>query len=127
MRQGAAFLLVLSMAACSKPPSAAAVCEKLVAAGVATNCKQGELGEGLVSAASDRAVFDLPSVPGETGQVVCFDKSADYDATVKAFDAMAALAGRHRYGSPSARVFVQLNSQAPAETGTKAEAVVEGL
>src|SRR5690242_20943437 len=34
-------LLLLFVAACSKPPTAADVCSKLVAAGVGSNCKPG--------------------------------------------------------------------------------------
>lgn len=72
-------------------------------------------------------MFDLPSVPGKTGQVLRFAKSSDYEATVKAFDAAAVLAGRHRYGSSKALIFVQLNSEASSDVGAKAEGIVNAL
>jgi hypothetical protein len=37
------------------------------------------------------------------------------------------IAGSHRYGNPSARIFVQLNSGAPLEVGTKTSAIVADL
>jgi hypothetical protein len=37
------------------------------------------------------------------------------------------LAGRHRYGSSAALIFVQLNSATPSDVGGKAEAVVDAL
>jgi hypothetical protein len=121
-------MLSVFLLACQRErPQAKSVCDKLVAAGVATNCKDGGPADGLMAAAAERYVFDLPSVPDETGQVARFDKASDYDATVKAFDAMAALAGRHRYGSERALIFVQLNSKASAEIGAKAAAVVSSL
>lgn len=119
--------LVLLLVGCSKPQIPASdVCTKLVAAGVASNCKTEPPG-GLGAAASEHVVFDLPSVPGKTGQVLRFDKASDYEATSKAFDAAAVLAGRHRYGSASALIYVQLHSGAPADVGAKAAAVVAGL
>jgi hypothetical protein len=113
---------------CRARPSAMTVCSKLTAAGVAAGCRTGgSKPDGLAAAASEYVVFDLPSVPGQTGQVLRFGKSDDYDATVKAFDAMAAFAGRHRYGSGSALIFVQLNSAASSEVGAKTEAIVNAL
>ncbi|HEY4158501.1 MAG TPA: hypothetical protein VGM29_10400 [Polyangiaceae bacterium] len=114
--------------ACGKAkPTAQTVCAQLATSGVAANCKDGGPAGGLGSAASEYVVFDLPSVPGETGQVLRFEKPSDYAATVKAFDAAAVLAGRHRYGSESALIFVQLNSKASSDVGAKADAIVKGL
>jgi len=59
--------------------------------------------------------------------VLRFAKESDYTATVKAFDAMAVLAGRHRYGSEGALIFVQMNSATPSEVGAKAEQLVKAL
>lgn len=109
---------------CGKKPTAMAVCEKLVVAGVAANCEAKPPG-GLGAAALEHVVFDIPG--GKTGQVMTFDKASDYTATTKAYDAAAVLAGRHRYGSESALTFVQLNSETPAELGTNAKTVVEAL
>jgi hypothetical protein len=77
--------------------------------------------------ASDYVVFDLPSVPGKTGQVLQFRNTSDYTEAVQDFETAAALTGPHRYGSAKARIYVQLNSGAPADAGTKAAAVVAGL
>ena len=123
----ALFCFALVAVGCHAKPSAMSVCTTLVSSGVAANCKDGGPANGMGAAASEYVVFDLPSVPGETGQVLRFDKSSDFDATTKAFDAMAALAGRHRYGSSGALIFVQLNSGASTEVGKKAEDVVNKL
>jgi hypothetical protein len=117
-------VLVCLLVACAAKPSAMSVCTKLGAAGVATECKS-ESPSGLGAAARERVVFNIPG--GATGQVLAFDKSSDYDATVKAFDAAATLAGRHRYGSASALVFVQLNAETAQSLGTNAKLVVEEL
>lgn len=120
-------VLVSGLGGCKAArPTALEVCAKLVESGVAGGCK-AEAPGGINVAAAEKAVFDLPSVPGETGQVLRFEKSSDYEATTKAYDAMAVLAGRHRYGSEKALIFVQLNSQASSEIGAKADAVVKGL
>lgn len=119
-------LLGIVIVGCSAKPSAVEVCGKLEAAGVARGCRADAPG-GIGAAARDRAVFDLPSPAGATGQVLTFGKASDYTATVQAFDAAAVLAGRHRYGSESARVFVQMNAEASEELGAKARAVVSGL
>jgi hypothetical protein len=116
----------LLLAACKGKPTALAVCEKISAVGAGANCRADKPG-GLGSAAKEKAVFDVPGVKDATGQVLNFDKASDYSATVKAFDAMAALAGRFRYGSESALIFVQMNSETPPEVGAKAEKVVSDL
>lgn len=110
-----------------KAPPAMDVCAKLQAAGVASNCKLEPSTGLLTAAAKERATFDLSAPAGKTGQAMTFDKAADYEATVKAFDGAAVLAGRHRYGSASALVLVQLNSEASQETGDKARGVVDSL
>lgn len=118
------FAFALLAFGCAKKPTAKAVCEKLVTAGVATACWTEPPG-GLGAGALEHVVFDIPG--GKTGQVLTFDKASDYTATVAAFDAAAVLAGRHRYGSESALTFVQLNSETPAELGTNAKTVVDAL
>lgn len=122
-----ALLVLIALTGCSKPGvTAMQVCQKLEAEGVAANCKEGKPA-GLGAAAAEQAVFDLPSVQGKTGQVLRFEKAEFLESTEKAFGAMAALAGRHQYASKKALVFVQLNSEAPAEIGAKAKTVVDGL
>jgi hypothetical protein len=119
-------VVALVLTGCAKKPSAGDVCSKLEAAQVATGCK-ADAPAGLGAAAKERVVFDLPSVPGKTGQVLTFDTTENFDATVKAFDAAAVLAGRHRYNNPKKLVFVQLNSETPDATGLAAKAIVDGL
>lgn len=117
--------LVLGMG-CSKKPDALTVCQQLEAGGVATNCRKGTP-EGLGIAAIEKAEFDLPSVPAKGGMVLRFEDDEKYDKTVSAFSGAAVLAGPHRYGSRTTRIFVQMNSGAPAEVGAKAKAVVDAL
>jgi len=114
--------------ACNKDtgPSAMQVCKKIVKAGVGENCK-AKKPHGLGSAATDAVWFDLKSVPGKTGQVLKFRKAADLEATEKAFDAAAILAGPHRYSSKPALIFVQMNVGASKEDGAKAEELLNKL
>ena len=118
--------LAASTAGCATPPTASEVCKKLESAGVAKGCKQ-TVPSAMNARAKEEYVFDLIAPKGKTGHVLGFEKTDDYDATVKAYEAMAILAGSHRYGSAKARIFVQLNSEASLDTGKKAKAVVDGL
>jgi hypothetical protein len=102
---------IIVLSACSSKPTAASVCTKLEAAGVAKNCRP-EVPKVINARASEEAVFDLPAPAGKTGHVLAFAKAEDYAATVKAYEAAALLAGSHRYGSEKALIFVQLNSDA---------------
>ena len=127
MRRIMLILVSLTAAvACGKQPTGLEVCHKLEAAGVAAGCKT-EQASGLGAAAAEKAAFDLPSVPGKTGQVLRFEKDEQYEATVNAFSGAAVLAGPHRYGSPKTRIFVQLNDKASGEVGARAKAVVDAL
>ena len=118
--------LSLAVLSCSKSPTPGDVCQQLVAAGVAANCKPATP-NGLGARAREEVAFDLPSVPGHGGGVYVFDKAEDYAATVKAFEGAATLAGPWRFGNEKARIFVQLNEGAKPDVGAKARAVVEGL
>jgi hypothetical protein len=111
---------------CSKGPSAMDVCKQIEATGVGSNCRADTPG-GLGMAAKESALFDLPSVPERTGQVLKFDDDDKLAKTIVAFQAMAMLAGPHRYGSKKARVFVQMNNQVSVEDGAKVRGVVEAL
>ena len=115
------------VAACgSSKPTAMAVCKKLEAEGVASNCREDKPG-GLGAAAVERAQFDLPSVPGEGGAIMRFDREEFYSSTEDAFGKAAMLAGPHRYGSKKALIFVQMNEGASLDVGKKTKAVVEAL
>lgn len=122
-------LLVASLllaAGCAKTPSAADVCAKLVADGIASNCKEAK--PVMISArAKTRVDFDLVHNAGKGGSVLDFAAADDYDATEKAYAAAAMLAGPHRYGNAKARVFVQMASEASLDDGKKAKAVVDAL
>lgn len=125
----ATMLLMLMLAptvGCASPPTAAEVCRKLENAGVAKGCKQN-VPSAMNARAKEEYVFDLVVPKGKTGHVLSFEKGDDYDATVKAYEAMAILAGSHRYGSSKTRIFVQLNSEASLDIGKKAKAVVDEL
>lgn len=127
MKAPAFLLFALLASACSKTtPSTATVCGKLVAAGVAANCHP-QTPKVINALAREQTEFDLPSVPGHGGAVLGFDKDSDYDGTVKAYEAAAALAGPYRFGNATARVFVQMNDGASPDIGEKARAVVAGL
>ena len=119
-------MLPLFSLACSKPPTAKDVADKLTAAGVLANCKQ-EPPKGLNARASEYWNCELPSVPGKGAGVMIFADDDSYQATVKAFEAAALLAGSHRYGNAKARVFVQMNQDASLDVGNKAKAVVESF
>jgi hypothetical protein len=55
------------------------------------------------------------------------EKDEDYQATVKVYEALAVVAGSHRYGNPSKRIFVQLNEALPIDIGKKAKAIVDSF
>jgi hypothetical protein len=121
-----AALMLVTVTGCSKRPSAADVCKKLEASGVAASCRT-DSPNGLGAAASEKVSFDLPSVPGKTGAVFGFASADSYKSTTGAFEGAAMLAGPHRYGSEKALIFVQMNSGATPDVGGKAKAVVEAL
>lgn len=106
--------------------SAAGVCQMIVGLGVGANCTEDEPG-GLGIGADENYQFELPSVPGESGQVMVFSDSKIYDKTVAAYDDVASIAGPHRYGSSNALVFVQINEGLSAAEGQKVEQLVSGL
>jgi hypothetical protein len=119
-------ILLFGLVGCTSKPSAADVCKRLEAAGVAKGCRE-EKPEVMTARAKVKYGFDLPSVPGKTGQVLTFADAEAYTATVQDFEKVAPLAGPHRFGSEKALVFVQLNSGASLETGKTARGIVEGL
>jgi hypothetical protein len=118
--------LCVLLAACSKGPTAADVCKKLETDGIAKGCKQDKP-QAISGRAKEKYAFDLPSVAGKTGQVLSFERDDDFQATEKAFREVGMLAGTHRYGNAKARIFVQLNSDASLEVGTKTKAIVDAL
>lgn len=128
MRALTTIMLVLFLTACSKakPPTAKEAADKLAAAGILTNCKQA-VPRALTARASEYWGCDLPSVPGKGASVLAFADDEAYEATVKAFEAAAMLAGAHRYGNAKVRIFVQMNEGASLETGQKTKAIVEAL
>lgn len=121
-----ALLLSIVLCGCAAKPSASDVCGKLVAAGIAANCKQGSP-KMFTARAKTVFDFDLVSVKGKGGAVLDFERSDDFDATVKAFEGAAMLAGPHRYGSSKALIFVQMNDGASPAVGAKTKGVVDAL
>lgn len=124
-------LLCLTIASCGvvscgNAMSAKDACEKLTKAGFGSNCTKDEPG-GVGAAAWENYAFDLTEPKGESCQVLSFKKREDYDATVKAFDAAAALAGPHRYGNPGKLIFVQCNEKMPRDKGAELEKTVSAL
>jgi hypothetical protein len=122
----AVVLSLLALSGCKRDVSAMGVCKQLEAEKLASACVAGTPG-GLGSAAREKVDFDLPSVPGQKGQVMLFEKDEYYRNTTEAYAKMSTLVGRHQYGNPKARVFVQLNSKASNETGDATRAVVDKL
>lgn len=123
---------VVATTATEKPSAASAenaaqrVCVQIEKAGVGTNCVRGEA-TGLQLAATAVYDFDLPSVPGEGGAVMAFDDAALYRKTVQSYEAAAALAGPHRYGSEPALIFVQINEGLSSSDGRKVQQIVESF
>lgn len=124
-----AFVLVagvVALSGCSKKPSAEEVCKKVVESGVGANCRSSQPG-GLGAAAAEKFEFDLPSVPGKTGQILRFENEEKYTGAATSFAGAAALAGPHQYGSKKALIFVQANNGLTAPDGAKLKAVVDAL
>jgi len=121
-----AITFALSAVGCSSKPTAASVCEKIQAAGVGNNCREDKP-MGLGASASEKASFDLPSVPGQGGQVLRFTNEEAYTMTENVFAGAAILAGPHRYGSRKALVFVQMNDELDVDKGQAVKAIVDGL
>lgn len=107
-------------------PTAMQVCLKLIDAGVARGCAPGKPG-GLGGGAVEQVVFDLPSVPGKTAQILRYDRDDAFEQADKAFLAAVLFVGPHRYGNAKARIFLQMNEGASMEVGQKAKAVIDGL
>ncbi|MDH6284930.1 hypothetical protein [Prescottella agglutinans] len=102
------------------------MCAKIEKSGVGANCSQDEPG-GLGIGATENYAFDLPSVPGRSGQVMVFDDPKIYKKTVDAYAEMSGLAGPHRYGNERALVFVQINEGLSAQDGKTVKSIVDGL
>lgn len=123
----AALVLLPFMFACGgSGPTAADVCKKVEASGIAKGCREDKPG-GLGAASDSTWVADLVEVPGKTVQVMHFPNADTYAATVKSFEGAAVLAGPHRYGNEKGRIFVQANSGLSLEGGKKLKGVVDAL
>jgi hypothetical protein len=110
---------------CAAKPTASTVCKKIEAAGIGSGCSQVKP-EVINARAKTKFDFDLVRVPGEKGAVLDFTSDDDYLATVNAYATAAMLAGPHRYGNASTRIFVQLNTGASLEEGNLVKAIVDG-
>lgn len=107
-------------------PSAKDICAKIEKRGLGVRCVKETPG-GIGSAAIAKYGFELAATtsPDARGQVLQFRSVADYDATVKAFDSAAVLAGPHRYGNREALIFVQVNKA--FDQGSGMESLIEAL
>lgn len=150
MRRAGLFALLLAVVGCDKPkdqdskqaeearseqatakkektpPDLASACKKLADAVKGSNCQKGSPA-GIGAAAWERYDFDLVEPKGEKCQVLSFRKVEDLDATVKAFDGAAALAGPHRYANRDALLFVQCNEGMPRDLAGPLTAALEKL
>lgn len=115
--------LAMVVAGCgSSRPTALQVCGELSKLEITSGCIRSTP-SGFGAAARDRAEF---STEGRPGQVLTFASPADFDATVRAFDGMASLVGRHRYASRDSLVFVQLNAEVSDRHVVDVKNIVEG-
>lgn len=107
-------------------PSAKDICAKIEKRGLGVRCVKETPG-GIGSAAIAKYGFELAATtsPDARGQVLQFRSVADYDATVRAFDGAAVLAGPHRYGNREALIFVQVNKA--FDQGSGMESLIEAL
>lgn len=119
-------MLAALTVACAKKPTALEACKKIEAAGVGANCRESPPA-GLGGAAMAKAEFDLPSVPGKTGQVLQHADDGAFDKTEQGFAGAAVLSGPHRYGNKAKGIFVQANIGLPAAEGQKLKAAVDAL
>lgn len=118
---------VVGLSACGqKPGDAKAACETLAKEIGGSNCKEDQPA-GLGAAAWSKYAFDLEEPKGKTCQVLAFKKAEDLEATAKAFDGAAMLAGPHRYSNKAALIYVQCNEGMPRPTGEKLEAALGKL
>ena len=58
---------------------------------------------------------------------MAFDRDDMYDHAVKSYLQAVLLAGKHQYGNPKKRIFVQLNKGASNEVGDQTRDIVNGL
>ncbi len=124
----AIILALVVLGGCAAKPSAESVCKRFEAEGIAKpgSCKQ--VSPAMLSArAKEKYDLELVSVPGKSAGVMTFENAEAYDATVKAFEGAAMLAGPHRYGNASKLVFVQMNDGASVDVGKKSKAIVDAL
>ncbi len=110
----------------SPKPSAKEACEKLVAAGLGSGCKEVKP-EGVNVRCASKYDFDLKAPAGKGAGVMSFANAEDYKFTVDLYTSTAMIAGPHRYGNEKALVFVQMNRDASLEDGKKAKAVIDAL
>ncbi|MGZ3422639.1 MAG: hypothetical protein ACXWUG_09130 [Polyangiales bacterium] len=104
--------------------SAMDACRRFEVAGFASQCKEEPVEPALTPGAKQRAIFLLPS--GKRGQVLSFDDKSAYDKSAQSIEALPS-AGRHRWGNPKARIYVQLNQDATEDEAERVKSVLDGL
>lgn len=89
--------------------SAMEACRRFESIGAASNCREESIEPALTPGAQQRVVFTLPS--GKKGQVLSFNDKGDYEKSAENFEELSG-AGKHRWGSKSSGIYVQLNKEA---------------
>lgn len=116
----------LALVGCKPSVSAKDVCAQIEAGGIGTGCRAEKPG-GIGGGATEKYVFDLPSVPGKTGQILKFATADELAVSAAAFQGMSMFAGPHRYESKRALIFVQMNKDTPGTVGAQAKMLVDAL
>jgi hypothetical protein len=81
--------------------------------------------ESLPKGFDHHIVLTLEEVAPKGGQFFICQQKAACQALAVYFEALAFLAGPHRFSSPSGHVFAQLNSEVSEETAEDIRAVIE--
>lgn len=128
----------LALAACNNPGSSTSgqgggpapvknamdACRRFEAAGAATGCHTESVEPALTPGARQRVLFTLPS--GKRGQVFSFDDKGDYEKSAKNIEDMSS-AGKHRWGSKSSKIYVQLNKDATDDESRKVKDTLDSF
>lgn len=88
--------------------------------------KDPQASESLPKGFDHHFVLTLEEVAPKGGQFFICQQEADCQALAVYFEALAFLAGPHRFTSSSGHVFAQMNSDVSEETAETVRAVMEG-
>lgn len=88
--------------------------------------KDPQASESLPKGFDHHFVLTLEEVAPKGGQFFICQQEADCQSLAVYFEALAFLAGPHRFISSSGHAFAQMNSDISEETAEKVRAVIEG-